>query len=229
MPLQKWSVEHPPLIGEGYALFCTQLTRHRPQSYHAMLVVTKAVDPEIGAQVRICDMAPPMRFGDQMTDVHHLGEYSYVGSLDHLTTRHYQQVLAAAYSLRGRPPNANGSYGTYWLGTHGVDVEDPNDPGSFLLAPHCSCASLVEWCYEQIGVDLVSARHLPAYSASEVRDLFCPWMSKERLLKSLGSVGLSGDGPWQLLLPAQQMRAFASDPETLPYRSSKADHPWIND
>lgn len=226
MPLHNWNVEHPPLIREGYALFCTRLATRRPRTYHAMLVVSKFVDPENGAQVRICHMAPPLGFGDQPGDVHHLCEYSYVGALDRLTTRHYQQLLAAAYSLRGSATNANGSYGTYWLGTHGVDVDDPNDRGSFLLAPHCSCASLVEWCYEQIGVDLVNSADLPAYSALEVRDLFCPWISEERVLKTVGSFGLSGDGPWQLLLPAQQMRAFAAPSESLPYLASKGDHPW---
>jgi hypothetical protein len=116
--------------------------------------------------VRVCDMRQTLSFGDQTRDVRKLGEHSYVGSLDHLTRRHYQQVLAAAYSLRSRPPNAK----------------------------------------ERTAVDL------PAYSASEIRDLFCPWIPEKELRDYLSSFGLSGGDPWQLLLPAQQMRAFAGEP-----------------
>jgi hypothetical protein len=200
MPLTRWTLENPPRIREGYVLFSTRIVPRLPQSYHAMIVFSATVESETGARVRICDMAPPLRFGIEPGAFHRLQQNSYVGCFDDLPTEEYRQVLAAAYSLRDRPPNPDGTYGVYWLGTHGVDVPDPNDPGASIKAPHCSCASLVEWCYEEIGVDLVFANDLPHYSSSEVKSLFCPWISEEELFERLETFGLPAPGPTGLEL-----------------------------
>jgi hypothetical protein len=38
--------------------------------------------------------------------------------------------------------------------------------------------------------------------------------------------GLSGAGPWRVLLPAYQMRAFQQVEGALPYTPNAADHPF---
>jgi|GEM_PF-5649764 len=42
----------------------------------------------------------------------------------------------------------------------------------------------------------------------------------------LAELGLAGAGPWPLLLPAHQMKAFGKPLSALRHQGSKNDHPW---
>ena len=225
MPLQVWELNRPVALRVGYAIFDTR----RP-TYHAMLVAAESlVHSAAGtAQVPICDMAPPLRWGDSPRARHRLSSHSYVAWLEELSGDDYDRICAAAESLRARPPSASGEPGVYWLGTHGVEFADANDDEaeSPPQPAHCSCASLVEWCYETVGVDLVAAATLPQFSLEEIRLLFCPTVSPNEVADHLATWGLDGPGPWPLLLPAQQMHAFQQPLAALPYHAVPDDHPF---
>lgn len=224
MSLRRWDTNNPPPVRLGYALFHTRIFPELPATYHAMLVASETIDATRGFRVRIADMGPPLRFGDEPTERRLHGQDYYVGWLNELDDEDYQQVLAAAHSLRGRPPSAQGMAGSYWLGTHGVEITDPNDEDGTFATPHCSCASLVEWCFSKAGRDLVQESTLPLYSAEEINTTFCPYLPNvDEVREQLAIWGLGGAGPWPLLLPAQQMKAFQNG---CPYRASKGDHPW---
>lgn len=224
MALHRWDTDYPISVRMGHALFDTRTFPGAPSTYHVMLVASNTVDSTRGFRVRIADMAPPLRFGDEPTERRLHGTSYYVGWSNDLNDEDSRQVLAAAYSLRGRPPSADGSTGIYWLATHGVQVTDPNDDSGSISTPHCSCASLVEWCYSKVGLDLVHEDSLPTYSVEDIHATFCPYHSSlDEVRKQLKIWGLDGAGPWPLLLPAQQMMAFRNG---CPRDALKDDHPW---
>lgn len=230
MALHKWNQEHPPDLRAGYALFSTRLVPLLPRTYHAMLFVEHVVNPHLGTQVRICDMAPPMHFGGPR-EVHRLTQQSYAGSFEDLSREEHRQALGAALQIRWRAPSAQDFNESceYCLSTHGVEIDDPNDDGASILRVRCSCSSLVEWCYGRIGVDLVRADTLPMYSEEELHAKFYPESDDDSLKNQLQSYGLTGAGPWPVLLPAYQMKAFQKQTTTqLPYDGVATDHPWVD-
>lgn len=135
-----------------------------------------------------------------------------------------------------RRAQAPGSAHHYSLGTHGIEVPDPSNPDETIPGVGCSCASLVEWCYEQASVDLVAEESLPRYTLQEVHAQFCPRHPRlgrpsftlEQVSQKLVEWNLSpSEAPWPLLLPAQQMHAFSKGVDALPHCATKADHPFV--
>jgi hypothetical protein len=84
----------------------------------------------------------------------------------------------------------------------------------------------VEWCFQRADIDLVAAETLPAYDEGELKERFCSEIELEEFRAQLREMGLTGESPWQILLPAYQMKAFQKPRERLPHTGMKTDHPW---
>ncbi len=233
MALEQWSRTGTPAYVAGTVLFETRdLARDLPHCYHVMLVShgTAQSGPAGTVNIPICDMTLGGIRYPQEECTHKLRSSCYFGYLPALSPESTRQAIEALYSLTPTP-TAVGQPETYTLGTHGIHAEDPNAPGEYLTGIHCSCASLIEWCYECIdsNIDLVSESHIPAVSIQNLWEKFMrglPFDSEEAEQKA-AEWGLEGTGPWKILFPAYQMEAFRR--ETIPHRASMEDHPYTPD
>ena len=139
------------------------------------MLVRSAQTPktEDGIQAQVADMATRgIRFGTPWPVFWPLGRSCYVGSLNQLDPVEHVGVIGMLETLRPSPSAIGGVIGIYNLSGHAVFRRDPANPRKRRF--HCSCASLVEWCLEQMGFDLVSEESLFVYDAELVRSIFCP-------------------------------------------------------
>ena len=187
--------------------------------------------PGHSVRLPICDMTlGGIRYpDDQPAPFHKLRPGCHVGILPELDAESAQEAVEAIRSLIS-DPSVSGDRGIYSLATHGIFEEDPNAPGEFIAGVRCSCASLVEWCYEQIGkdADLISEAVVPEQTAEQLWQKLmrgAPFNAEEAAERLVGW-GLSGPGPWRVLLPAYQMRAFQQARGILPYAPTLEDHPY---
>lgn len=240
MALEQWQPGAWHNLQEGQALFDTTVEGRPLQTYHAMLVSAQrgeALTAAEGPCVRVTHMMPPLVFGERPEATWPVSTKTYQGYLPEFEEENYRRVSDAMRDVEGRAATAEGNDNHYSLASFGVDVPDPNNPGQFLDAPHCSCASLVQSCYQKAGVTLVRRESLPNYTAAEILEQFCrrdptgqPELSEKIVRRQLGKWGLPKDEEsWPLLLPAQQMRAFQKQTHELPHQANKGDHPFVAD
>ena len=228
MALRQWSSVDPiPELMPGYVLFETAPQADLPTVYHAMLVRSEQLrTPNRAAeQVQVADMTlDGIRFGENWNPKWRLSSSCHLGSLDQAGAAEHIRVLAVLETLRPLPSVRDEPVGVYSLSGHAVSKLDPANPRREIF--HCSCASLIEWCFEEaLDVDLVTEENLPMYDAEQVRAAFCPNKEMAELKLQLAGWGLDPEGIWPLLLPAQQMRAFRLSPTELPRTATHEDHP----
>lgn len=163
-------------------------------------------DLDAGREVRVVDMAPPLRLGapeDTMV-VHTVG---------------YVEVLTPEQQRRM----------DYWLAdlhTQGVDYKFRVQPASGeVIEPGTqrvqyrfySCAGLVADCYARAGVLLVDQSALPLVTRALALEIWGKPLSPPALERALRELGLEGQGPWRLLLPGYLLHALDAPPEKRPY------------
>jgi len=207
---------------EGQVLFDV---RNGPPYHAAVVINTDNYDLDDGrGQVGLAHM---MRGGLLYNHPLHLLTLSpsvYRGYFGELDVPFYKTVIEYLDRLKGRADSLRID-AEYWLASHGVDeisIPDPDEPRESLPVLRCSCASFVEWCYSQAGTDLVKAGTERAYGFDEVNTLFNPHSRPEEEFRAkIASWGLEGEGPWPILLPASQMRAFQKALEELPHDASE--------
>lgn len=233
MALDRWTPEAMnPSYPAGSVLFDITLPPGAIRSYHVMIIrdgMTRTSSDGV-VELPISDMTGRttlIRWPDQ-DSWHSLHPDCFIGYFPELTAEETREALEELWSLRSDPKATGGEF--YTLASHGVWQEDPNASGNDLPGIRCSCASLIEYCYEQIArkVDLVNADRVPKVTAEELWNLvgdggpFGPVIA--RIMRGLG---LEGEGPWAVLLPAYQMCAFADSLDNLSnYQPALNHHPY---
>lgn len=221
------SVDPTPDFRRGYVLYETAPQPGLPTVYHTMLVRSAKLrtPKDARVQVQVADMTlDGIRFGQEWDPKWRVSNSCHLGSLEEPGAAEHARVLEVLETLRPRPSVRDEPVGVYSLSGHAVFKLDPANPRREIF--HCSCASLIEWCFEEaLGVDLVAEESLPMYDAARVREAFCPEMEMTAVKRQLAAWGLDPEGSWPLLLPAQQMRAFRMAPAELPRAALYDDHP----
>lgn len=238
MALKRWSLETHEPVPVGAVLFDTTLPLGKFHSYHVMMVSAESISlPHGGVALPVSDMTGGERHGKLVrwpdtNAVHELHPECFIGYFPELTADQTREALEELRALRDSPNATENEF--YTLATHGVWVESPNNPGNYSTGIRCSCASLIEYCYAQTQseVDLVREDRVPRLSKEDLWILAGPGtpMTNENrgefsvLLRALG---LKGDGPWPVLLPAYQMHAFSRKLKDLPdYHPHPEHHPY---
>ena len=214
----------------GAVIFDTTLPSPFFRCYHAMLIRPGAArsTPEGKTSVPISDMTTAGINWPEKEQWHELHEQCYVGDFPEADRDLLRSVVEELRGLR-RDPQAAENDGVYSLATHGVYKKSPNDPNAFLPGIYCSCSSLIEHCYEQASknLDLVREESVPLVDAKKLwTQISSRAYNSSRVLTMLNDLGLPGTGPWHVLLPAYQMRAFAKGLSSLPHDAGIEDHPY---
>ena len=215
----------------GAALFDTTPPQGAAlNSYHVMIVCPGAARTGAGGIVElpICDMTlQGIRYPGQQDAYAGLNGLCYLGTLNGWTGEDTMQLIENLAAVRDTI-TAFGKAEVYSLACHGIFPEDPNNPGEFLPDPACSCASFVEHCFETAGRghDIVDKDAVPSLHAEQLWDLLVHGHPYEQLTaeRVLRKWGLKTSGPWPVLLPAYQIRAFATG--SIPYAPTMGDHPY---
>ena len=220
-----------PTYHAGTVIFDTRLLEGI-RCYHAMLVRPGAArSTEDGrSEVPVSDMTSRGIRWPEDDFWHTLHEDCYVGVFPEVDGETIREVIEEMRALR-RDPDAIGTPEVYTVACHGIHEVAPNDPTHFLPGIHCSCASLIEYCYEQVGenLDLVREATVPLLDAENLWRLLVPGSPfTPRVRRILArTCGLTDEGPWPVLLPAYQMRAFANGFAQLPHNAALEDHPYV--
>lgn len=83
-----------------------------------------------------------------------------------------------------------------------------------------SCAGFVSYCYLEAGIELVVPESdLPEVSRDELREVYGTHVDHPTTRR----LGLSGDGPWKVLLPDYIIEAFKLTREEHPYSPESGD------
>jgi hypothetical protein len=215
---------YPP----GSVLFDITLPPNYVRCYHGMIIRLPPIQRQADeTDVPISDMTCDGIQWPVKNVMHRLHDKCFVGVYQDESGEVARQVLEALRSLR-TDPTATGEREVYVLASHGIRQPDPNDPSRDMPGIRCSCASLIEYCYEEAGADLVDRDQVPELTLEDLRVLLVTdaRISRELLRRQLREWGLKGDEPWKVLLPAYQMRAFEKPRSLLPYAPTAKDHPY---
>ncbi len=219
-----------PALRRGYAAYWT-----RDPQYHAMIVAETRASSDQGLLVKVFHMGPPMASEGTGGHPHKLTERSWIGWIPDWDASGHDRVCAEISMVEQKiPPTPAGRnrWHHYDLGAHGVEEFDANDPGEAVVT-RCSCASLVEHCYEMAGRDLVNEEHVPELTMLDElidvlarnRDARVKELIRQKFLEFEEEAGRPiAKWPCRVLLPAYQMRAFQE--ESYPRKPSMTDHPF---
>lgn len=223
MALQQWSPHNRFQLRPGYVLFSTSVP-----SYHAMIVRENShATATAGLAIPVYHISPPLGEPQSLDGHHTPDEQTYLGFLDVLDEEDCRQIVEAVRQLGRNLSSVRLSYG---LDTHSTVFNDPNRRGRQRTKMRFSCASFVESCYEHIGADLVDEKSVVPIGDAAVWEAFysADTYSAESAAALTRKVGLRQPGPWPVLLPASQMRAFAQLRTDCAhaYRATHGDHPY---
>lgn len=229
----RWDPFNPPFsYPAGAVLFDITLPGEQFRSYHAMLVRLDSSHTLRDGLVKmpVSDMTNDGLRWPEDDHWHTMHPDCFIAWFPELDVEETHEVIEELHRLRLDPRITDRDY--YTLARHGVWKEDPNAPGNVTPGIACSCASLVEHCYESIAdpVDLVGSDQVPLVSAKELWDKvgigeYRPGVGK--VLERLGLKAESNDPQpprWPVLLPAYQMRAFDRSLSELESYVPELDH-----
>ena len=224
MPLQRSSTPTPVPLLRGAVLFDAD-PRLSVRCYHAAIVAAgnDALTLEIGKPISVHEMDRELRFGTKKREQQPVvTEHTYLGSLSGPdSTEKMLRVLRVISRLAHTLVPRRAKRARYSLGSPSlvplpaVDGQPTSWEGRF------SCVSFVEWCYTEAGQDLVDDDRLPKLDGEQIAWLFefsdrPPLTKKTEIETFLAKRGLEPtQGPWPILLPGYQMRAFFE--ERLPH------------
>jgi hypothetical protein len=219
MSIDQWSTNSCPEPRLGYAIYYTGGL----PCYHAMIAASGvSLNPMTGTEVRVSHMGPPLEISGNRVQT--LSDNHWIGSFPELTADDYSEIRSELVRIEQRMPPNPGLSSRYDLGVHGIAGDDPNDAGEAVVF-HCSCASLVEHCYQQVDVDLVEEGSIPEVTQDELATVLkVPSRGIDLMLRKLNTV--STHWPCKVLLPAYQMRAFEKGRVNTPHQANLGDHPF---
>jgi hypothetical protein len=229
MALERWAQGAlNPKYCAGTVLFDITRPGGNFRSYHVMLVRDGITQTGSSGKIEvpISDMTGKQIQWPDHNAWHELHTECFAGYFPELTMEQTREALEELCRLR-RTQTATGPE-FYTLATHGILQDDPNAPGNPGVSISCSCASLIEHCYEKSGVDLVRADRVPPITAEKLWSLVGNGTAFRGVHRDiLARWGLVGDGPWPVLLPAYQMRAFDAPLSSLSeYQPVPEHHPY---
>ena len=240
MPVDPFSPANDAWPSPGTALFRT--TPGTP--YHVMLVApaTQGAEEEgissVSEEDETIDKPSPLKSSEVSTRIFHMAPPLEAADIDsnegpfwkarftETSQADLDNVLAEAERLIKlmpvKPAGFIGIIHQYTLSEHGIAEESPRDQGG-RVPVRASCASFVEHCYAQAGMDLVDKDSVPALERTV---LYEHLKLSEEFVNFLRLVTKDLCWPCRVLLPAYQLRAFEADKPDQPRRAALTDHPY---